>query len=191
MVDWTGSNAAAWAQAILSGLAILYSGRLATNQSRRNKRDRVDTCVEILNIACQGSNGACAIAEAVVKLQGGVVSGSQAFAQTAESMRAIPFHEFPDYRLVAIIRLAAIHCDVLDRHFDSPVRNRVVMTHTDLAYILFSDKELNRLRAEAEQISNELMSVTDHFRVTAWKARTYLSSKVKLQHSNAPEDRGG
>jgi len=183
---FTQSEWAAWAQAIMSALAIWYSGRLAFKQSRSSKRERIETYIELLAVACRASDIAVRITEEVVRSGGHLAGGRQDFAKLGASFHAIAFHEVPDYRLVANLRNASRMCEMLDEIYDRPAAEGTAFTLVDLGAIRMADRTLMEQRVEAEKISFELMSFGEHVVFSLWTIGTDISRRFKPQHRTAP-----
>jgi hypothetical protein len=188
MVDWTGSNAAAWAQAILSGLAIWYSGRLAFRQARAAKIDRVDTYVEMLHVACRNAAVAVEVAKDLARHNTSIQGKGQGFATLSASLLAVPFHEVPDHRLVAIIHGSARACDDLARTFDLRMEGALPFGLPETISIEAANRILNEYRIEAEAISNELMSIAEKLRFAAWRAGSTMRDMIKRPHRRTPRN---
>lgn len=114
----TQSEWAAWAQAIMSALAIWYSGRLAFRQRSVDKREKIETYVQLVAVAAQ--EGALAVhwLEALRYKSLPQRDGSGSFLSLKEDLESISVNDIPDHRLIRILRDAAWACDKLHRHYD-------------------------------------------------------------------------
>ncbi|WP_140393496.1 hypothetical protein [Xanthomonas retroflexus] len=191
MVDWTGSNAAAWAQAILSGLAILYSGRLAYQQSRSAKREKIDTYVALLYEADEAAECAVEILRDAASEGVEVVAPPMDFAGLEQSFRDVPFNEVPDHRLVRILRSAAFSCFQLTLRYDKIVdgTTRVRIFHLELAETEAGN--IRSLRLEAEAISNSYMSLPERALFYAWRMKTSALGAFKPHKVDPPKNPEG
>ncbi|HFT6991667.1 hypothetical protein [Stenotrophomonas maltophilia] len=189
MVDWTGSNAAAWAQAVLSGLAILYSGRLAYGQSRSAKREKIDTYVALLYEADEAAECAVEVLRDAANESVEVVAPPMDFAGLERSFREVPFNEVPDHRLVRVLRSAAFSCFQLSLRYDKVVdgTTRVCTFHFELAES--EAKTIRALRLEAEAISNSYMTLPARAMYFAWRMKISAIGALRPHKIESPRDR--
>lgn len=154
------SEWAAWAQAILSALAIWYSGRLAYNQRLLEKREKVETYVSILveaDVAAQMAVDNLSFAEFEEVY---IVGSSLDFGGLQKSFQDISFHDVPDRRLVGIIRSAADCCRLLKLHHDDKMGGTPPADVSDWGEAVGASKRLRHCRIEAEDIRDELLSLS-------------------------------
>nr|WP_312250410.1 hypothetical protein [Stenotrophomonas geniculata] len=154
----TQSEWAAWAQAILSALAIWYSGRLAFNQKLLEKREKVETYVSILveaDFAAEMAIDTLSFAEIE---EVSFVGPTLDFEGLQRSFQEISFHDVPDRRLVGIIRSAADCCRLLKLHHDDKMQGTPPADASDLIEATRAANRLSKCRSDAESIRDELLS---------------------------------
>ncbi len=153
-MTWTPEAKAAWAQAILSALAIWYSGRLAFGQARAAKRERVDTYIQMLAISQTAAWGARRfIGEGKTFPVGGDIFG---FAKLQKDFEAISFHDVPHHKLVPILRDAAEACRMLDQNCDQLLNTAKVPNVLNASAIAEAADVLEQCYTEAIHISVRL-----------------------------------
>lgn len=190
MVDWTDGNAAAWAQAILSGLAILYSGRLAANQARTAKRERVDTYIQIVTIAMQEAQHAEELLTDALK-SGSAINGSPyGFLELKKDLESAPFHEVPDHRLVRILRDAAEACKDLHENCDKLLNSSIAISAINLVEVQYAEELLYECHKQSIEIMVELHSIPGRIwleiKIEARRAIDWIKRHVGARKN--PED---
>ncbi|WP_146257201.1 hypothetical protein [Stenotrophomonas maltophilia] len=148
---------AAWAQAIMSALAIWYSGRLAFNQARSAKRDRVQTYVRMIALASQESQLAMRFVRGGFERKNPIGGDTYGFAQLRDNLESISFHDVPDPRLVSIIRDAGAACHKLDKHCDMLLNTGEPVDFVNLIEVEDAASVLMQCFMEAADISIELL----------------------------------
>jgi len=109
---------AAWAQAILSALAIWYSGRLAYRQKQIDKREKIDTYVQLIGIATSEAALANHWIEALRHKTQPARDGAGNFGDLKADIQAISVNDLPDHRLIRVLRDAAWACEKLHSHYE-------------------------------------------------------------------------
>lgn len=104
-LDWHGLTAeewAAWAQALLSALAIVVAARMTMSQERRALRSRIDAYLAIISHAYDEAQGT------VQHLKVGIGKSASSnvtdeWTRLCQVFDAIPFHEVPDFSLYGVL----------------------------------------------------------------------------------------
>ncbi len=181
------SEWAAWAQAIMSALAIWYSGSLAFNQTRRAKREKIDTYVAILQEADDAAQLAIGVLSHAAEDEYLAVCKFMDFAGLERSFRDISFHDVPDYRLVYIIREAADCCEALRKRYDDKADGSEPFRPYDYALAKPQAEKLATLLEEAERISNSLMTSSEKIGAAVRKCRITIGNLFRRQHQKPPQ----
>lgn len=153
----TQSEWAAWAQAVMSALAIWYSGRLAFNQARSTKREKVQTYVRMIALASQESQHAMNFVRGGFERKNPIGGEIYGFAQLRDNLDSISFHDVPDPRLVSIIRDAAAACHKLDTNCDMILNTGEPVEFLSMVEVEDGASTLLQCFMEAADISMELL----------------------------------
>lgn len=157
MLDMSSESAPAWAQAILSALAIWYSGRLAFNQANAAKREKVNTYASIMASALDDGKAAVQLSRMALIHRERVSASAFGFSGMKHRLDEIPFHDVPDHRLIELIRNASMACEMLHEHFDSRLSSLLTAQEADVVAIEEAASTLAMCVIDAEGISDELM----------------------------------
>jgi hypothetical protein len=171
----------------MSALAIWYSGNLAFSQTRRAKREKIDTYVAVLMEADDAAQYALSIMEYAAEEEIVTISSSMDFEGLERSFRAISFHDTPDYRLVSIIRDAANCCAELRKRYDDKSDGSQPIQPFDYALAKPQMEKLKALREEAELISNGLMTPSERIHSAAQKSKSRVVAFLTQRHQSPPK----
>lgn len=105
---------AAWAQALMSALAIWAGARLANRQERRNLARKTDVYVNLISMAdIQSQSIGTYTPSEVVDMAGGrsmLQHQIDVFEQFIAAFRSVALNDLPDYRLLPLIHDSADAC---------------------------------------------------------------------------------
>lgn len=97
-----GAIGAAWAQAILSGLAIIAAALIPTWQERKTRRQKIDLYVDLVSRAeSEAQHDVLHYGSAIGSRVYGVPAAE--WVRICKIFDAIPLHELPDFRLSSIV----------------------------------------------------------------------------------------
>lgn len=170
-LDWKGmtpSEWAAWAQAILSAVAIVVAARLATSQERRARRSKVDAYVEIISHA-ESEAGSAALHLELAK--GKVIStnAEDEWTRLCRVFDNIPFHDVPDFRLYGLLRDAARASANIRDIYEPLLNSDTQIKELDAQLVRTEEHTLRACYVEATEISNELAGLNLKGRIRlAW-----------------------
>lgn len=170
-LDWKGmtpSEWAAWAQAILSAVAIVVAARLATSQERRARRSKVDAYVEIISHA-ESEAGSAALHLELAK--GKVIStnAEDEWTRLCRVFDNIPFHDVPDFRLYGLLRDAARASANIRDIYEPLLNSDTQIKELDVQLVRTEEHTLRACYEEATEISNELAGLNLKGRIRlAW-----------------------
>ncbi|HEL5052584.1 TPA: hypothetical protein UOA92_000340 [Stenotrophomonas maltophilia] len=186
MVDWTGGNAAAWAQAILSGLAILYSGRLASRQRVMDKREKLETYVQLLAVAAEEAALAVHWLEALRHKTLSERDGSGSFQDLRDDLQSIEVNDIPDHRLIRILRDAAWACDKLHHHYDVFLGTREIPQLGDRIEASNAADLLENCFEDAAALRDQFFSLPESIwrTVRRWTRQRSHKFKLRDRHPN-------
>ncbi len=180
---WRAEVTAAWAQAILSAVAIIYSGRLAFNQVRGAKREKIDTYLAIFHSASEDARAALRKARAAAKQSDYLRAEPFGFAAFKERLDAIPFHDVPDHRLIELIRNASEAVHMLDRNFDQRIDSILEMDGKTLDRVEEAASTLIMCFMDARTISYELGPLVER-----WHLKILGSATLHLRWLRSRKD---
>lgn len=178
-LEWDGltpSEWAAWAQAILSAVAIIVAARLATNQERRNKRNRVDAYVAIVSDV----HDQCVYTyDMHINMVGLPAAPGQLerWNETCALLSAIPFHEVPDFRLYSAVRESL---DIAKQVRDNQIALSAPgaqITDGDVQFMFECEKGMESVYSEVIEVSNELATPSLKQRWKHWKIKRRLKER--------------
>ncbi|WP_414553411.1 hypothetical protein [Stenotrophomonas forensis] len=141
----------------MSALAIWYSGRLAFNQARSTKRDRVQTYVRMIALASQEAQLALRFVQSAFKSRIPISGDAYGFAQLRDNLVSISFHDVPDPRLVSIIRDAGAACRRLDMHCDMLLNSDEPVDYLNFLEVEDAARVLMQCFMDAADITIELL----------------------------------
>jgi len=161
---------AAWAQALLSALAIWAGARLANRQERRNLARKTDLYVNLISMAEIRSLSLAMYTPGDVRTlrSGKSVMDYQIrdMQQFAAAFRAINLEDLPDYRLLPPLRDAADTCEHLVEHLERVDETKSMSINDETLHIGKQIKHaqwrLNKCYLQAAEVANEyqLLSFT-------------------------------
>lgn len=154
------SSAAAWAQAILSVLAIWYSGRFALHQARSARLAKLDTYLAILGLAADEAASAVRHIDhlkpgyriAVSSLDG----DKGIFAKIATDLEAVSFHDLPHHRLVRIVKDAVVACRTLSLNYEKYFETGEEVTEYSKEQIRESSEALGFIYEDAQALRSKM-----------------------------------
>lgn len=170
-LDWHGltpSEWAAWAQAILSAVAIVVAARMATSQERRARRSKVDAYVEIISHA---ESEAGATARFLEHSKGKAISSNvtDEWTRLCRVFDNIPFHDVPDFRLYGLLRDAAKASANIRDIYEPLLDSDTQVKELDAGLVRTEEHTLRACYEEAAEISNELAGLNLKGRIRlAW-----------------------
>lgn len=175
----------------MSALAIWYSGRLAFNQARSTKREKVQTYVRMIALASQESQQAMNFVRGGFQRTNPIGGDAYGFAQLRDNLESISFHDVPDPRLVSIIRDAAAACHKLDTHCDMILNTGEPVEFLNMIEVEDGASTLLQCFMEAADISIELLP---WHRRAITNVQDYVIEKwssLFKQHDQPPRNRAG
>lgn len=180
-LDWKGMSAsewAAWAQAILSALAIVAAAFIAGSQERRTMRRRIDAYVEIINHAASDATATASTLEHAV---GERVRSDETdeWKRLCQVFDAIQFHEVPDHRLFGVVRDAARSCARIRDMYEPMLTSNSGVS--ERLYMMVKNEELTLQQCyeDASEISNELAGMNIRGRIRyGWRRAKRLCVKA-------------
>ena len=170
---------AAWAQAIMSVLAIVVAVVFSTSQERRQRRMQIDTYVEMLSWAESE-------AESVIRFlrhaDGKKISSNETsnWTRLLAAFNAIPFHDVPDSKLFSILLDATRSCERIKVMYeDELLANGKNVDNLSIGLISTEWHVLKQCYEDAADVSNKLagMNLVGNLRWT-WRKLKYLYFKV-------------
>lgn len=170
-LDWTGWSPevwAAWAQAILSAVAIVVAARLATTQTRKALRQRIDVYVQIVSDV---HDQAEATYDQAMSMGGHSLPRDVKvhWDETYKSLSSVPLHEAPDYRLYRNIRSSIDVARSIRDTYAGRSGGRILLTEDDVNHLHDCFGEMRRIYDDAVKVSNELSTPTLMQRYRHWK----------------------
>lgn len=107
---------AAWAQAVMSALAILVAASIPWLHGRHVRRRRIDMFVEMLSFA---ESWAIATVEIIERAVGRPIADNdpKMWSRIVGVFNQIPYHQLPDYRLFSILHDAGHISSEIETHY--------------------------------------------------------------------------
>lgn len=160
---------AAWAQAILSVMAIFVAATMASRQDRRNRRIKIDNYVEMISLLASEAEHLVFL----LKLEPGKVVASEAnfWGRSVKMLDAIPFHEIPDFKLFSVLVDSRRCCvEIRDRYEIAMTAGNVPADAMTLDFLAEEARVLDECYEAAAEISNRLggLNLTGNARL-AWR----------------------
>jgi hypothetical protein len=187
-LDWAGWSPevwAAWAQAILSAVAIVVAARMATNQDRRARRSRVEGYFSLVSdVQDQVENSYVLF----LNLEGYSAPPGflEKWEETCKRLADIPFHEVPDYRLYLAVRESLdIARSIRDTHRATSEPGSKI-TSEDIEHIHDCETAMEQVYDDVVKVINELATPTLKQRWNYWrfkersKERALKGEKAKI-----------
>lgn len=176
---------AAWAQALLSALAIWAASQLSNRQERRNLARRTDVYVNLISMAEIRSLSLAMYTPGDVRIlrTGKSVMDYQIrdMQQFAAAFRAIALEDVPDYRLLPPLRDAADTCEHIVEHLNR-VDGTKPLSITDEALhvgqqIKHAQWRLKKSYLQAAEVANEyqLLSIRQRWN----RVKLYVLAKTR------------
>jgi len=171
----------------MSALAIWYSGRLAFRQRTVEKRERIETYVQLVSVAAQEGTLAAHWLEVLRFKTLPERDGSGSFLSLREDLESISVNDIPDHRLIRILRDAAWACDKLHRHYDLFLGTDDVPGLDDRMEASAAADLLNRCLDDAIALRDECFSLPESILRTArrWTRRQWRNLRLRTSHPGA------
>lgn len=189
----TQSEWAAWAQAVMSALAIWYSGRLAFRQKTVEKREKIETYVQLVSVAAEEGTLAAHWLEVLRHKNLPERDGSGSFLSLRKDLESISVNDLPDHRLIRILRDAAWACDKLHRHYDLFLGSSDIPDLGDRIEASDAADLLNRCLDDAIALRDEFFSLPESILRIArrWAGRHWRKLKQRTILSRASQNQAG
>ncbi|RZZ90619.1 hypothetical protein [Pseudoxanthomonas winnipegensis] len=156
------SAAAAWAQALLSALAILAASWLAKSQDEKQIARRCDAFVSLIDSADQSAlRVLSAAAGGFMDLLAAAKSESPRLLKMAQALEASSLTDVPDFRLVTVIHDVAIVCRQLGEKLEALQGLKSIPDDDSRLKAIARDRErLIALYNYSAKVANEFASPT-------------------------------
>jgi hypothetical protein len=173
-LDWSGLKPevwAAWAQAILSAVAIVVAARMSTNQEKRQKRAKLEAYLAIASDILDQAEDSLAEFESRSGRNSSLVQ-FQWWERICTVLEAIPLHEIPDYRLYSVVWRARNVADASCELHKKTLKDNVITDHR-IEIMKMIRENASGVYDETVKVVNELADPTlaQRFRYWSFKRR--------------------